>query len=137
MMFHCDFFRFATHRTRATIVAQFLSDTRQYATIIASLWHYVCMTMTQTVLDFDRSDRMKKALRLAEMGVAEIADELGVTRATVDRWLSGAVEPKRGSVLAFAMLTGVPYEWLELGSVPDGWEWSRPRESNPRPSHYE
>jgi transcriptional regulator with XRE-family HTH domain len=106
--------------------------------IAPALCNDVCMTMTLTTTDLapDRVDRMRKALRLADMEVNELAGLLGVSRNTVSSWINGRVDPKRASLMAFAHFTDVPYEWLELGIIPDGWE-SRPRESNPRPSHYE
>jgi orotate phosphoribosyltransferase-like protein len=96
----------------------------------------VCMTMTTTELDFDRADRMRRALRISGLTVNDVAEELDVSRNTVSAWINGRIEPKRASVMAFAQLTDVPVPWLEFGMIPDGWE-SRPRESNPRPSHYE
>lgn len=64
---------------------------------------------------FDEADRMRKALRVANVSVQEMADYLGVSRNTVSRWINGAV-PAKGAVLrAWALRTGVSYEWLSAG----------------------
>jgi transcriptional regulator with XRE-family HTH domain len=62
-------------------------------------------------------DRLGKAQRDAGIGVAEMADLLGVSRETVGRWLSGRGVPKRGALVAWASLTGVDLRWLETGEV--------------------
>lgn len=93
-------------------------------------------------LAFDMADRLRKSLRVADMGVQEIARDLDVSRNTVSGWLSGAREPRRAYVRAWAMATGVPYVWLETGEAPspggDGASDSSLRpESNRRPFYYE
>ncbi|WP_409063223.1 helix-turn-helix domain-containing protein [Antiquaquibacter oligotrophicus] len=70
---------------------------------------------------------MRKAMRVADLDVSEVAARLEVHRNTVSAWINGRNVPRPRDLRAFADLTGVPREWLE----------SRPRESNPRPSHYE
>lgn len=62
-------------------------------------------------------DRMYLAMRYAGIGVQEMADSLGMTRESVGRWINGRGEPKRGTVVAWATLTGVDLEWLEGGVV--------------------
>lgn len=68
------------------------------------------------VPEFDLADRMRKALRTADMGVQEMADYLGVARNTVSTWINGRIVPNRQTVLLWAMRTGVPLEWLESGA---------------------
>lgn len=60
-------------------------------------------------------DRMRKSLEAAGMGVQEVADELGVSRAAVGKWLHGHVTPRRPVLIAWAGVTGVPLHWLETG----------------------
>lgn len=50
-----------------------------------------------------------------------------IHRNTISAWMTGKNTPRRRDLRLFAEVTGVPIEWLEE---------SRPRESNPRPSHY-
>jgi transcriptional regulator with XRE-family HTH domain len=69
-------------------------------------------TVVHNVPEFDEADRMRKALRVAHVPVNDMADYLGVSRNTVSRWINGTVPPKAGVLRAWAMRTGVPYEWL-------------------------
>ncbi len=87
-----------------------------------------CMTITDSRLDFDLVDKMQKALRISNIGRTELAERLGMSPNTVTRWMTGRTVPRHRDLIAFAEVTEVPLEWLEE---------SRPRESNPRPSHYE
>lgn len=90
------------------------------------------------VPQFDRSDRMRKALQVAHVGVQEMADYLGVSRASVGNWINGKVRPSKQTMRLWAIRCGVPLVWLETGEAPatpgpddDGWaHW----ESNPEPA---
>jgi DNA-binding transcriptional regulator YiaG len=88
---------------------------------------------------FDLADKMRKALRHADLGVGEMADYLGVSRNTVGTWINGRIAPSRQTILLWALKTGVPAEWLldQPRSGPDGpddgAECPRP-ESNRRPT---
>jgi transcriptional regulator with XRE-family HTH domain len=92
------------------------------------------------VPEWDLADRMRKALRTADVGVQEMAEYLGVGRNTVSTWINGRIIPSRQSVRLWALRTGVPFEWLETGQAPDGGPTpdSRytPRDSNPEPADY-
>jgi transcriptional regulator with XRE-family HTH domain len=75
-------------------------------------------TISTEVPEFDEADRLRKALRVADVPVQDMADYLGVSRNTVSRWINGAV-PAKGAVLrAWALRTGVSYEWLAAGRAP-------------------
>jgi transcriptional regulator with XRE-family HTH domain len=74
-------------------------------------------TTSVGVPEFDRADRMRKALRVSGVGVQEIADYLGVARNTVSTWINGRIEPSTQTVRLWALKTGVPYEWLQTGRV--------------------
>jgi len=76
------------------------------------------MSILQTVPhtpEFDEADRLRKALREAEVSVNDMAEYLGVSRNTVSRWINGAVPAKSHVMRLWAMRTGVPYEWLAAG----------------------
>lgn len=75
------------------------------------------MTETITVPEFDLADRMRKALRESQHNVIYMAEQLGVRRETVSSWLNGRTRPIGPAVRMWAMLTGVPLEWLETGHV--------------------
>lgn len=60
--------------------------------------------------------RMKMALG-HDMTVQEMADELGMSRGQISRYLNDKGIPKRAVLLAWALRCGVPFEWLAYGSV--------------------
>jgi transcriptional regulator with XRE-family HTH domain len=76
------------------------------------------MTNRELVPQFDLADRMRKALRVADVGVQEMADYLGVTRATVGNWISGRRPPSKQTQRLWALRTGVNFDWLETGGNP-------------------
>ena len=91
-------------------------------------------------LEFDRSDRIRRALRVSGVSVQEMADHLEVSRNTVSNWINGHSSPRPRDLRALALRTGFPFSWLETGEAPhDGGapDPSHLRESNPRPIHYE
>lgn len=60
--------------------------------------------------------RMQRALSHAGIGVEEMANELGVARQTVSRWLNGhGASPRIGYLKLWAMRCGVPLAWLVDG----------------------
>lgn len=71
------------------------------------------------VPEWTLADRMRKSLEAAGLGVQEMADELGVTRGAVGKWINGHVTPRRPVLMAWALRTGVPLEWLETGDADD------------------
>lgn len=68
------------------------------------------------VPEWDRADRMRKALRHAGTGVQEIADYLGVSRNTVSNWINGRIFPSVQTLRLWALRTGVSYAWLVTGN---------------------
>jgi transcriptional regulator with XRE-family HTH domain len=76
-----------------------------------------------TVPEWDVADRLRKALRVAGIGVAEMADYLGVSRTSVSNWINGRVQPSVQTLRLWALRCGVPYPWLlagELAADPPG-----------------
>ena len=62
--------------------------------------------------------RLQRALAHAGVSVEEMADEIGVSRSTVSRWLNDRGTPPRiGYVKLWALRTGCSLEWV-LGWVP-------------------
>jgi transcriptional regulator with XRE-family HTH domain len=70
------------------------------------------------VPQFDLADRMRKALRVADIGVQEMADYLGVARNTVSTWINGKIQPSTQTIRLWAIRCNVPYEWLRWGDFP-------------------
>nr|WP_280381068.1 helix-turn-helix transcriptional regulator [Nocardia wallacei] len=49
---------------------------------------------------------------------SELADRLGVTTSTVQRAEAGQTKPRRTTLMAWSMATGVNLHWLETGETP-------------------
>lgn len=89
-------------------------------------------------------ERLTRARLWVGLDQSEMAALLGRTRQTVSNWERDAVEPPFSAVAQWAKITRRSLDWIAFGeheeeapsedgaSVP-----SRPRESNPRPFHYE
>lgn len=60
--------------------------------------------------------RMKMALG-HDLTVQQMADELGMSRGQVSRYLNDKGIPKRAVLLAWALRSGVPFEWLAYGKM--------------------
>lgn len=73
--------------------------------------------LVASVPQWDRADRMRKALRHADppVSVQGMADYLGVTRQTVGTWINGHIEPSTQTLRLWALHTGVPFNWLRDG----------------------
>lgn len=69
--------------------------------------------------EWDLADRLRKSLRVAGIGVQEIAESVGVSRNTVSNWLGGRSIPAHEQLTVWSAYTGAPLEWLERGTVPD------------------
>lgn len=69
-------------------------------------------------LEFDLSDRMRRAMRACGISRAEVAEELEVNPNSVSNWINGNTRPRRRDLRDFADLTGAPLEWLETGEPP-------------------
>lgn len=81
------------------------------------------------VPEWDQADRMRKALRYANVGVQEMADYLGVARNTVSTWINGRIDPSTQTLRLWAMRCGVDFCWLAHGGH-DGPPGSDPRKSD-------
>lgn len=56
-------------------------------------------------------------MALGEGSAQDMADSLGVSRATVSRWMHDkGAPPKRAYLMQWALITGVPVEWLSAGT---------------------
>lgn len=82
------------------------------------------MTELGGALNWDKVDRLHKALRVGGVSVKQMAAELGVHRNTVGNYLRGTSEPDRRTLVTWALACGVPFAWLDEGasieSGPDG-----------------
>ena len=62
--------------------------------------------------------RLQMALGHARMSVEQMAQELGVSRSTISRWLNDRSRPSRGYLRLWSALTGVDLAWLAGGEPP-------------------
>lgn len=65
--------------------------------------------------EFDKADRLRRAMRVSGVGVSEMAEHLEVSSNTIGNWISGRATPRKRDMRAFALRTGFPIEWLETG----------------------
>jgi transcriptional regulator with XRE-family HTH domain len=70
---------------------------------------------TIQVPDWDVHDRVRKAMRNADVGVSQLADYMGVNRSTVSTWINGRIIPPMPALRVIAQRCEVPFEWLRDG----------------------
>lgn len=63
--------------------------------------------------------RLQRSLAHADVSIDQMAEELGVSRQTVSRWLNEHGQPRVGYLKLWAMRTGVPLGWLQAGGPED------------------
>lgn len=83
--------------------------------------------------------RLRIAREYTGMNQEELARQLDVTTATVQRAESGKTAPRRTTFMAWSMVTGVDLGWLEHGKTPggndpDGGSECAIRDLNPEPA---
>ena len=66
--------------------------------------------------EMDQADRIRKALRVSEVSVNEIAEVVGINRNMISAWINGRAKPNENQLRKIAMRTGAPVEWLKTGS---------------------
>lgn len=71
-------------------------------------------------LEFDLLDRLAKSLRVSGKSRDQLAADLGVHRNTIGNYLNGRTPVDRRTLVAWAVTTGVPLEWLEHGTGASG-----------------
>jgi len=74
----------------------------------------------QAVPEFHMGDRLAKALDVANVSVAEMAEYLGVSRNTIGNYTAMRRPVTIGTLRLWALRTGVRLEWLQTGKVPSG-----------------
>lgn len=63
-------------------------------------------------------DRLREAMRDADKKQADLARETGLNRATISKYLSGAVEPRQDAAYKLALALNVSETWLWGYDVP-------------------
>lgn len=67
-------------------------------------------------------DRLKRAREYAGLSQVELAQLIGVSRATLGNAEQGVRELRRPALIAISFATGVSLDWLENGETPGGGE---------------
>lgn len=70
------------------------------------------------VPEFDKYDRLDKAISTSPYTRAAVAEYVGVRPETMSRYLSGKSEAPLAVVRAIALMTGVSFQWLQTGETP-------------------
>lgn len=68
--------------------------------------------------DFTLGDRLRKARTYAGMTVADLSERAGISEKTVNNYEGDRVQPRRPSLIAWALATGVSLDWIETGRGP-------------------
>ncbi len=82
---------------------------------------------------FTLADRLRKARELTGLEQREFADQLGISRTSVSNAETGTTRPIKVTLKAWALRSGVDYEWLTTGAAGDPHPWA-PWDSNPQPT---
>ena len=69
---------------------------------------------------FELKDRARKAREFAGVEQSELAKLTGMSRTTVARIEQGKGKPRKPTLLAIAVATGVDFNWLQTGKTPTG-----------------
>lgn len=70
-------------------------------------------------LSFGLPDRLAKALDVSGVTSGQMAERLGVSRTTVSNYIHGRTNPTRSVRRDWALMTGIPLEWIETGHISD------------------
>lgn len=95
------------------------------------------VSMTSSAGDipqFTIGDRLRKARKHAGLDIDQMAELLGFSDKTVRNYENEATPIKRASISAWALATGVPFEWLLTGEVQRPDDPNGPTEQDDRQS---
>lgn len=70
---------------------------------------------TATVPRFELRHRLDLAMEWGSADVESIATDLGLSATTIRNYLAGRRVPKRGTLMAWSIRCGVPFDWLAYG----------------------
>lgn len=63
--------------------------------------------------------RLRIAREFAHLEQTELAERMGISRTSISHAESGRTQPRRITLNAWALATGVPVGWLMTGEQPD------------------
>lgn len=70
------------------------------------------------VPEWTTGDYLRKARVSAGYTVKQLAHVTGISEKTINNYEADRHTPRRPSLIAWAMATGVPLRWLEAGELP-------------------
>lgn len=70
------------------------------------------------LLHWTIADRLRKAREVSGHDQRELAELMGVSRATISNNETGKVAPREIVLRAWALATGVPVAWIKTGVMP-------------------
>ena len=70
------------------------------------------------VPEWTRGDYLRKARVAAGMSVKDLAAATGISEKTINNYEADRHAPRRPSLMAWALATGVPLSWIESGQSP-------------------
>lgn len=100
------------------------------------------LTVAGVVPEWTVGDRLRKAREQARLSQSDFEVVTGISRRTISAYEGDERSPRRPQLIAWAMATGVPLEWLEAGTTnprqdgPGGGVTLPRLDSNQQPSGY-
>lgn len=73
------------------------------------------MTQATDIPEWTLGWRLQRSLAHAGVSMDEMAEELGISRRMVSRWINEHARPRTAYLKVWALRTGVPLEWLLTG----------------------
>ncbi len=77
-------------------------------------------THTVSAPSFQLKHRLRLALEASGVEKIDMANELGVSRQTIDNYLKGRTPCPRGYLRAWADKCSIPFDWLAFGDAVTG-----------------
>ena len=72
-----------------------------------------------SIPEWTLADRLAKSRHAAGLSQDRMASKFEVNRATISQWEQGVRVPRAAYLMSWALITGVPLDWLRFGNYPD------------------
>ena len=70
------------------------------------------------VPEWTQGDYLRKARDIADLTVKQLAQRTGISGKSINNYEADRYAPRRPSLIAWALATGVSLEWLEMKEAP-------------------
>lgn len=111
---------------------------------VSKLRHMTSVYEVGRVPEIAVHHRLRIARETAELSQQGLADAIGISRQSVSNAESGSTKPRKITMNAWALVTGVPVSWIETGHSPsagpegpDGGDGCPHQGSNLGPADYQ